>query len=54
MSSKGAKQVTEKLGISSENEGKHPSGAKAIVVSIGYTRGLKPPPPSELSFCEAY
>ncbi len=50
------KQAAEKLGVSGEIGGKHSSGAKARADSVGFIRGLKPPPPSESSFsaaCEA-
>ena len=49
-------EAAEKLGDSGEIGGKHPSGAKAHVDSVGHMRGLKPPPPSESSFsagCDA-
>ena len=46
----GAKQAAEKGGIRGENPEKHPSRAKAQVDSVGFMRGLKPPPPSESSF----
>ncbi len=48
--SSGAKQAAEELGIRGEIGGKRPSGAKASVDSAGFMRGLKPPPPSVLSF----
>jgi len=49
----GANQATEKPGKVSENVEKHPSVAKANIDSIGVTRGLKPPSPSESSFSAA-
>jgi segregation and condensation protein A len=52
----GAKEVAEKPGISGEIGGKCPSVAKASDDSVGFLRGLKPPPPSETSSsvaCEA-
>jgi len=45
----GAEGATEKLGSSVENGGKSPSVAKAGNHSVGVMRGLKPPPPSEVS-----
>ena len=48
-----SEQAAEKLGISGENGEEHPSGAKARIDSAGFMRGLKPPPPSELSFSAA-
>jgi hypothetical protein len=36
-----------------ENEGKGPSAAKAGIDSEGFMRGLKPPPPSDVSFSAA-
>jgi hypothetical protein len=50
----GAKEVAEKLGDSDENGEKHPSGAEAHVDSVGFMRGLKPPPPSASSFPATY
>jgi segregation and condensation protein A len=52
----GAKEVAEKPRISGEIGGKCPSVAKASDDSVGFLRGLKPPPPSETSSsvaCEA-
>jgi hypothetical protein len=49
----GAKQAAEKLEISGEISEKHPSVAKASIDSVGFMRGLKPPPPSALSFSAA-
>jgi hypothetical protein len=50
----GDEQAAEKGGISGENgEKKRPSGTEAHVGSVGFARGLKPPPPSESSFCAA-
>jgi hypothetical protein len=49
----GAKQAAEKLEISGEISEKHPSVAKASIGSVGFMRGLKPPPPSALSFSAA-
>jgi hypothetical protein len=48
-----AKEVPEKTGISGKIDEKHPSVAKATTDSNGFTRGLKPPSPSELSFSAA-
>jgi adenosylhomocysteine nucleosidase len=45
-----AEQATEKLGISGETDRNGPSVAKAAVDSVGFVRGLKPPPPSGTSF----
>jgi hypothetical protein len=45
-----AKQAAEKGGTISESPEKPSSGAKARVDSAGLMRGLKPPPPSGLSF----
>jgi len=42
----GSSEAAEKLGISGENSGKRPSGAKALIDSVGLVRGLKLPPPS--------
>jgi ATP-binding cassette subfamily B protein len=39
--------AAEELGISGEIGGERSSGAKADVDSVGFMRGLKPPPPSE-------
>jgi hypothetical protein len=49
----GAKQAAEKLGILGGIGAKRSSVAKAIVDSVGFMRGLKPPPPSGLSFSAA-
>jgi hypothetical protein len=52
----GAEQAAEKLGFLGKNGEKHSSVAKAIVDLIGFTRGLKPPSPSDAGFsaaCEA-
>jgi hypothetical protein len=49
----GVKQAAEKLGFSSIIGEERPSVAKAIIDSIGFTRGLKPPSPSALSFSAA-
>jgi hypothetical protein len=46
-------EAAEKLGDSDENGEKHPSGAEAHVDSVGFLRGLKPPPPSASSFSAA-
>jgi hypothetical protein len=46
----GSSQAAEKLGILGEIGAKHPSAAKAIVDSVGFVRGLKPPPPSGSRF----
>ena len=49
-------QTTEELYVMDEIGGKCSSAAKADIHSVGSLRGLKPPPPSELSFsvaCEA-
>ena len=46
----GAKEAAKKLGGSGENGGKYHSGTEAHVDSIGFMRGLKPPPPSASSF----
>jgi hypothetical protein len=43
----------EKIEISGEISEKRPSAAKASVDSVGFLRGLKPPPPSVLSFSAA-
>jgi hypothetical protein len=43
-------QLGEKVPISDENERSRPSWAEARFDSIGFMRGLKPPPPSEKSF----
>jgi hypothetical protein len=48
-----ALQAAEKLEISGEISEKHPSVAKASIDSVGFMRGLKPPPPSALSFSAA-
>jgi hypothetical protein len=42
--------VAEKLGVVGKNDGKSPSAAKAGIDSEGFMRGLKPPPPSDVSF----
>jgi hypothetical protein len=44
--SSGVKQAAEKLGVAGEIGGKSPSVAKASIDSVGFMRGLKPPPPS--------
>jgi hypothetical protein len=49
----GLKQATEKLGVEGENGGESPSAAKAGIDSEGFMRGLKPPPPSDVSFSAA-
>jgi hypothetical protein len=49
----GAKQAAQKLLIPGEIGGKYPSVAKASVDSVGFMRGLKPPPPSGSSFSAA-
>jgi len=49
----GAKQSAEKRGISGEIAGKRPSGAEAHIDSVGFMRGLKPPPPFGSSFSAA-
>ncbi len=49
----GAKQAAEKLRIPGEIGLKPPSAAKAAVDSVGLLRGLKPLPPSGLSFSAA-
>ena len=41
-------EAAEKLGILGETGRKSLSVAKATVDSVGFMRGLKPPPPSEL------
>ena len=46
-------EAAEKLGILDKNGGKRPSAAKASIDLIGFMRGLKPPPPSVLSFSAA-
>jgi hypothetical protein len=48
-----ALQAAEKGGTISESPEKPSSGAKARVDSVGFMRGLKPPPPSGLSFSAA-
>jgi hypothetical protein len=49
----GAKQAAEKLGILVEDGERGPSAAKAGIDSAGFTRGLKPPSPSDVSFSAA-
>jgi hypothetical protein len=46
-------EAAEKLGKSGETGRKYPSAAKADADSVGFTRALKPPPPSVLSFSTA-
>jgi ribonuclease P protein component len=46
-------QAAEKLEIWGEIDVQCPSGAKARVDSVGFMRGLKPPPPSGLGFSAA-
>jgi hypothetical protein len=46
-------QAAEKLEIWGEIGVKRPSGAKARIDSVGFMRGLKPPPPSGSSFSAA-
>jgi hypothetical protein len=36
-----------------QSAGSIPSGAKALIELIGFMRGLKPPPPSVLSFSQS-
>jgi 16S rRNA (cytosine967-C5)-methyltransferase len=48
-----AEQAAEELEISGEIVGKHPSVAKASIDSVGFMRGLKPPPPSGSSISTA-
>jgi hypothetical protein len=46
-----------KLGVVGENDGESPPAAEAGIDSEGVMRGLKPPPPSGVSFsaaCEAH
>ena len=47
------KEAAEKLGILVENVEKGPSAAEADIDSAGFTRGLKPPSPSDVSFSAA-
>jgi hypothetical protein len=47
------KQAAEKGLFSGKKSEKHTSVAKATTDSNGFTRGLKPPSPSELSFSAA-
>ena len=49
----GAKQAAEKPLIPVNMRENRPSVAKATADSNGFTRGLKPPSPSELSFSAA-
>jgi len=49
----GAKQAAEKVGNSDGKGRKSPSAAEAGIDSAGFTRGLKPPSPSDGSFSEA-
>ena len=52
----GGERAAEKGLIRGEIGGKRTSGAEARIDSVGFMRGLKPPPPSGLSFsaaCEA-
>jgi hypothetical protein len=46
-------QAAEKPWLSGETGGKCPSGAKALLDSAGFMRGLKPPPPSGSGFSAA-
>ena len=46
----GVKEVAESAG-SRTQLGLSPSGAEALIDSVGFIRGLKPPLPSGLSFC---
>jgi hypothetical protein len=48
-----ALKAAEKLGPQGGISEKRPSVAKAIIHSVGFMRGLKPPPPSGLSFSAA-
>jgi tRNA dimethylallyltransferase len=50
----GAKEAAEKGTICNEISGARRSGAKALADSVGFMRGLKPPPPSVPSFSAAY
>src|SRR5450759_4159027 len=45
-----AEQAAEQGSISGEIGGGRPSAAKADLDSVGFMRGLKPPPPSVSSF----
>jgi putative glutamine amidotransferase len=49
-----AEQAAEKLEVSGEIGGNSPSVAKASIDSVGIMRGLKPPPPSGMSFSAAW
>jgi hypothetical protein len=48
-----AQELAEKVGVSGKLWGKRFFGAEALVDSAGFMRGLKPPPPSALSFSAA-
>ena len=43
-------EAAEKLGLSSENDEKHASGAKAHVHSLGFKPGINPRPTARMSF----
>jgi hypothetical protein len=45
----GGKQTAEKLGSWYAVGGRQDSGAEALPDFVGFMRGLKPPPPSEIS-----
>jgi hypothetical protein len=49
-----AKHAAEKGGILGGISEKRASGAEAPIDSAGFMRGLKPPPPSVLSFSAAF
>ena len=49
----GAEHGAEKPYVLDEIGGKRPSAAKAAIHAFGFMRGIKPPPPSELSFSAA-
>jgi penicillin G amidase len=50
----GAEQAAKKLGIPGEKGRESPAAAKAGTDSFSFMRGLKPPPPSDVSFSAAY